>query len=94
MSAEALVAQIQSMPEQISNFIIQARTYLQRNNVADNTVQLIMNNFKNFMSIGKKLKIAKYRVAHLNYRLAQMERMMIEHNPNNFTGGKQVDTFR
>lgn len=94
MSAEAMLEQIQTMPAQVSNFIIQARTYLSRNNIAANTLELISNNLKNFMSIGKKLKIAKYRVAHLNYRLAQMERMMIEHNPNNFTGGKQVDTFR
>lgn len=94
MSAEALVQQFQSIPQQVSRFIVQARTYFARNNIGKNTMDQIVNNFKNYLSINKKLKIAKYRVAHLNYRLAQMERMMLEHNPNNFMHGKKVDTFR
>ncbi len=94
MSAEALIEQVQSLPREISNFISRARAYFMRINLIENTVTLVLNNLKNIVSINKKLKIAKYRVAHLNYRLTQMERMMLENNPNNFKGGLNVNTFR
>lgn len=94
MSAEALMDQIRSVPDQIAVFITRARAYFSRVNPVENTITLILNNLKNMVSVNKKLKIAKYRVAHLNYRLTQMERMMLEHNPNNFKGGMNVNTFR
>lgn len=94
MSAEMMIEQVRNVPQQISTFISRARAYFTRVNVVENTVTLILNNLKNMVSVNKKLKIAKYRVAHLNYRLTQMERLMLENNPNNFKGGKSVDTFR
>ncbi|MDD3420400.1 MAG: hypothetical protein PHE78_07375 [Candidatus Gastranaerophilales bacterium] len=94
MSAEAMIEQVMSIPYQVSTFIQRARAYFTRVNPVENTITLFLNNLKNMVSVNKKLKIAKYRVAHLNYRLTQMERMMIENNPNNFMGGKSVDTFR
>lgn len=94
MSAEALMDQIRSVPDQIAVFITRARAYFSRVNPVENTITLFLNNLKNMVSVNKKLKIAKYRVAHLNYRLTQMERMMLENNPNNFKGGMNVNTFR
>lgn len=94
MSAEMMIEQIRTVPFQISNFIQRARAYFTRVNVIENTITLFLNNIKNMVSVNKKLKIAKYRVAHLNYRMTQMERLMIENNPNNFKGGRNVDTFR
>ena len=94
MSAEMMIEQVRSIPFQINTFINRTRAYLSRVNPLENTVTLILNNLKNMVSVNKKLKIAKYRVAHLNYRLTQMERLMIENNPNNFKGGRNVDTFR
>lgn len=94
MSAEALMQQVTSIPQQVTTFMTKARAYFARVNPVENTVTLILNNLKNMVSVNKKLKIAKYRVAHLNYRLTQMERLMLENNPNNFKGGRNVDTFR
>jgi hypothetical protein len=94
MSAEMMIEQVRNVPFQVSNFIQRARAYFLRVNPLENTITLFLNNLKNMVSVNKKLKIAKYRVAHLNYRLTQMERLMIENNPNNFKGGKSVDTFR
>lgn len=94
MSAEALLHQVTSISTQIKTFMTRARAYFTRVNPVENTTTLILNNFKNMVSVNKKLKIAKYRVAHLNYRLTQMERMMLENNPNNFKGGRNVDTLR
>ena len=94
MSAEAMIEQVRTIPIQISTFVSRARAYFTRINPIENTITLFLNNLKNMVSINKKLKIAKYRVSHLNYRLTQMERMMIENNPNNFKGGRNVDTFR
>lgn len=94
MSAEMMIEQVRTIPYQVATFIQRTRAYLTRVNVIENTITLITNNLKNMVSVNKKLKIAKYRVAHLNYRLTQMERLMIENNPNNFKGGRNVDTFR
>jgi len=94
MSAEAILDGFKGISFQISTFINQAKAYLVRINIVENTITLILNNLKNMVSINKKLKIAKYRVAHLNYRLTQMERLMLENNPNNFKGGMNVNTFR
>ncbi len=94
MSAEAMIDQVRLVPNQIATFISKARAYFLRVNPLENTITLFLNNLKNMVSINKKLKIAKYRVAHLNYRLTQMERMMLENNPNNFKGGLNVNTFR
>lgn len=94
MSAEMMIEQVKGIPFQIKSFINRTRAYLTRVNVIESTITLILNNVKNMVSVNKKLKIAKYRVAHLNYRLTQMERLMIENNPNNFKGGRNVDTFR
>ncbi len=94
MSAEMMIEQVRSIPQQLSTFVSRAKAYFTRVNVMENTVTLILNNLKNMVSVNKKLKIAKYRVAHLNYRLTQMERLMLENNPNNFKGGRNVDTFR
>lgn len=94
MSAEEMMEQIRTVPEQISNFVFRAKAYFMRINPIENTITLFLNNLKNMVSVNKKLKIARYRVAHLNYRLTQMERMMLENNPNNFKGGLNVNTFR
>lgn len=94
MSAEMMVAQVTNLPRQIETFFRQIKAYFVRNKPLDNMLTLTMNNIKNFLSANKKLKIAKYRVAHLNYRLTQMERLMLENNPNNFKGGRNVDTYR
>lgn len=94
MSAEMMIEQVKSLPFEIKTFFSRTRAYLMRAKIVENTITLILNNVKNMVSVNKKLKIAKYRVAHLNYRLTQMERLMLENNPNNFMGGRKVDTFR
>jgi len=94
MSAEEMMDQMRSVSDQVSNFISRAKAYFMRVNPVENAITLFLNNLKNVVSINKKLKIARYRVAHLNYRLTQMERMMLENNPNNFKGGLNVNTFR
>ena len=94
MSAEMMVAQVTNLPRQVQMFIRQLKAYFMRNTPVDSMMTLLVNNIKNFLSANKKLKIAKYRVAHLNYRLTQMERLMLENNPNNFKGGRNVDTYR
>lgn len=94
MSAEMMVAQVTNLPRQVQMFVRQLKAYFMRNKPVDSMMTLLVNNIKNFLSANKKLKIAKYRVAHLNYRLTQMERLMLENNPNNFKGGRNVDTYR
>ena len=51
-------------------------------------------NWTELVSSNKKLKIAKYRVNHLKYRLYQMEQVIDQGNPYNIAGGQKLDRLQ
>ncbi len=57
-------------------------------------VNTILTNWTELVSQNKKLKIAKYRVNHLKYRLYQMEQVIDQGNPYNIAEGKKLDRLQ
>lgn len=76
------------------NFLGFARSFLIRNN----PVMLIKNGFvntlKDFLSMSKKLKMAKYRVSYQQYKLQQMEQLIAKNNDHMFLRGNKINETR
>jgi len=78
-----------ALVENIQSFVRLTKAYFRRNNLLLSAYMNINMAIKNVLTANKKLKIAKYRVNHLRYRLYQMEQLINDNNPNNhFSGGK------
>lgn len=68
--------------------------YLCKNNPFMLFLNTIIVNWTELVSQNKKLKIAKYRVNHLKYRVYQMEQIMEQGNPYNLASGQKLDKFQ
>ena len=68
--------------------------YLSKNNPFVMFMNTIIVNFTELVGQNKKLKIAKYRVNHLKYRVYQMEQIMEQGNPYNLASGQKLDKFQ
>ena len=68
--------------------------YLYKNNPFILFLNTISVNFTELVSSNKKLKVAKYRVNHLKYRLYQMEQVIEQGNPYNIAEGKKLDRLQ
>jgi len=53
-----------------------------------------VNNVRSLLASNKKLKVARYRVFHLKYRLQQMEALIDDNNPNNKNKGTNINIIR
>ncbi len=68
--------------------------YLSKNNPILMFLNTILVNWTELVSSNKKLKVAKYRVNHLKYRLYQMEQVIEQGNPYNIAEGKKIDRLQ
>ena len=87
-------AVIQRKSSQLRQFLRFSESYLRRNNPAVEFYTQFITGIKNFLTMNKKLKIAKYRVNHLSYRLYQMETLIEQGNPNSLLKGKTINYLR
>lgn len=49
---------------------------------------------KDFLTVNTRLKLVKYRVNHMQYRLNQMETLIEENASSKLRSGNSIDTFR
>lgn len=75
-------------------FVRLSESYLRRNNPVLQFYHSIVEGIKHLLTANKKLKIAKYRVNHLRYRLYQMEQVIDKGNPYNDNGGGNLNLLR
>ena len=78
----------------VQQFYRLSLAYLYKNNPFMLFVNTILVNWTELVSQNKKLKIAKYRVNHLKYRVYQMEQIMEQGNPYNLASGQKIDKFQ
>lgn len=78
----------------VQQFYRLSLAYLYKNNPFMLFVNTILVNWTELVSQNKKLKIAKYRVNHLKYRVYQMEQIMEQGNPYNLASGQKLDKFQ
>lgn len=69
-------------------------SYIKKTKPAESFYVSCVNFIKNILTASKKLKIAKYRVNHLRYRLNQMEQLIEANNPNSYEHGRMINLIR
>ena len=75
----------------LQNFYRYTVAYLSKNNPFIMFLNTVIVNWTELVSQNKKLKVAKYRVNHLKYRLYQMEQVIDQGNPYNIAEGQKLD---
>ncbi len=90
----SIVATITTKKDQLKQFFMFSESYLRRNNPALSLYQNFIAKVKELLTMDKKLKIAKYRLNHVSYRLYQMETLIEQGNPNNLNKGKNLNYLR
>ena len=91
MTVAAIINENLNRAKQFLRF---SESYINRHNPILGTYNAIVEGLKNALTANKKLKIAKYRVNHLRYRLYQMEQLIDQGNPYNGTNGKTINFLR
>ena len=78
----------------VQQFFRLASAYLYKNNPILMLLNTFIVNWTDLVSSNKKLKVAKYRVNHLKYRVYQMEQIIEQGNPYNLAEGKKLDRLQ
>ena len=78
----------------VQQFYRLSSAFLYKNNPFRMFLNTILVNWTEIVSSNKKLKVAKYRVNHLKYRLYQMEQVIDQGNPYNIAEGKKLDRLQ
>lgn len=95
MSVAAMVTnESKFIIENIQSFCRLTYSFFRRNNPLLETYMNINMSIKNILTANKKLKVARYRVNHLRYRLYQMEQLIQDNNPNNKFKGGSINQLR
>jgi len=85
---------MQATLSKVQQFYRLSSSYLYKNNPLKMFLNTILVNWTELVSSNKKLKVAKYRVNHLKYRLYQMEQVIDQGNPYNIAGGQKLDRLQ
>lgn len=68
--------------------------YLRRHNLLQEFTGRIVSMLKDYLSMNRKLKMAKYRVNYQLYKLDQMEKLIAENNEHVFLRGNKLNIQR
>ena len=89
------------MQEIVQNFLYRLlqtlllyKNYAIRNNPLIIIREQFINTLKNFLTVGKKRKMAQYRVNSQIYKVQKMEQLIAESNEHLFLQGRNVNEIR
>lgn len=85
---------IQTNVKRIKNFLGFAKSYLIRKNPIKAFINETVALLKDMLSIGKKRKLAKYRLNYQMYKLNQMEKLIAANNDHVFLRGNKFNEMR
>ena len=85
---------LQTNLQKIVNFFGYLMAYFRRHNVLQIFVNQIVAMVKDYLTMNRKLKMAKYRVNYQLYRLNQMEQLIAENNEHVFLRGNKINLQR
>lgn len=85
---------LQTNLQKIVNFFGYLMAYFRRHNVLQMFVNQIVTMVKDYLTMNRKLKMAKYRVNYQMYRLNQMEQLIAENNEHVFLRGNKINLQR
>lgn len=90
----AIVAVVNNQIRNMRSFINISCSYFKRRNPIMASFSNMIKTLHTFIASGKRLKILRYQVQLMHYRMHQMEKLMRDNNPNNFLGGKSLNKYR
>ena len=85
---------LQTNLQKTINFFGYLASYLRRHNLFQEFINSIVTMLKDYLSMNRKLKMAKYRVNYQMYKLDQMERLIAENNEHVFLRGNKLNIQR
>jgi len=85
---------IQTNLQNLLNFFGYVISYLRRTNPLQAMSNYLVGILKDFLTMNKKLKIAKYKVNYQMYKLNQMEQLIAENNEHVFLKGQKLNQTR
>lgn len=80
--------------QKIVNFFGYLVAYFKRHNPIQSFVNQIVSMVKDYLTMNRKLKMAKYRVNYQMYKLNQMEQLIAENNEHVFLRGNKLNLQR
>lgn len=90
MFQEVLMTNLQK----IVNFFGYLMSYFRRHNPLQIFANQIVTMIKDYLTMNRKLKMAKYRVNYQLYKLNQMEQLIAENNEHVFLRGNKLNLQR
>lgn len=85
---------INSKFEDWASFFRIMHSYIRRKNPLLSMITNTLTAIQNFLNSRKQLKVLKYRVQLMNYRIYQMEQLIQQNNPQNYKGGINLNQLR
>ena len=76
------------------NFLGFARSFMLRKNPFKAIASGLVLSIKDFLTMNKKLKMARYRLNYNMYKLNKMESLIAENNEHSFLRGKKINEVR
>lgn len=76
------------------NFLGFARGFLRRKNPLREIYTSFVETLKDFLTMNKKLKMARYRLNYHQHQLMKMETLIAENNEHTFLKGKNINEVR
>lgn len=80
--------------QRISNFFGFSRIYLKKKNPLKAIMMQAKQSFKEFLTLNKKARIAKFRVNSVMYNLQKMEKIINDNNPYTYKQGRRFNQLR
>lgn len=80
--------------QKFMNFLGFARAFFIRKNPFKAFAIQIVQAVKDFLTVNKKLKMARYRLNYNMYKLNKMESLIAENNEHAFLKGKKINEVR
>jgi len=90
----SIAAIISSKFQDWASFFRITQSYMRRRNPLLSMVTNTLTAVQNFLNSRKQLKVLKYRVQLMNYRIYQMEQLIQQNNPQNYKGGINLNQLR
>ncbi len=76
------------------NFLGFARSFFLRRNPIKTFINGLAEALKDFLTMNKKLKLARYRLSYHRHQLNKMESLIAENNQHTFLRGNKINEVR
>ena len=93
-SVELLQETLQTNLHRFMNFLGFARGFMIRRNPIREIYKNFVEIIKDFLTMNKKLKMARYRLNYHQHQLVRMESLIAENNEHTFLRGKNINEVR